>query len=409
MGWKGRKGRMGGKGTLYLLCLFLTLSPGVRAQFQMPDAKQMSGIPRPVTDLPNSSISIRLIRGDLSNNITNFPVELHAGSQVKTVKTDDSGRAQFDGLTAGTTVKAIAVVDGERLESQEFPVPAQGGVRLMLVATDKTKGPATTPEAPPITGQVVIGTQSRIVIEPGDETINIFYLLDVQNTARAPVNPPAPFVIDLPTGAGNAQIMDGSSPLATAKGRRVTVSGPFPPGATFVQIAYGMPSGSGSIDVTQAFPANIEQLAVIVKKVGNTTLSSRQVSNQREMPAEGETYIAATGGAIQAGQPIALTVSGFPHHSSTPRTIALFLAVVIVGIGAWAARGSGGSDAEAAAAERKQLIARREKLFADLLRLEHDHIAKRGDERKYAARREQLVAALEQVYGALDRGDDVAA
>jgi len=172
-----------------LLCVLcaLSVSDVATAQFQMPDAKQMSGIPRPVTDLPNSSISVRLIRGDLSNNITNFPVELHAGSQVKTVKTDDSGRAQFDGLTAGTTVKAIAVVDDERLESQEFPVPAQGGVRLMLVATDKSKGPATTPDAPAISGQVVIGTQSRIVIEPGDETINIFYLLDVQNTARAPV------------------------------------------------------------------------------------------------------------------------------------------------------------------------------------------------------------------------------
>ena len=112
--------------------------------------------------------------------------------------------------------------------------------------------------------------------------------------------------------------------------------------------------------------------------------------------------------AIQAGQPIALTVSGFPHHSSMPRTIALVLAVVIVAIGAWAARGTG-HDGDATAAERKQLIARREKLFADLLRLEHDRIAKRGDERKYAVRREQLVAALEQVYGALDRGDDVAA
>ena len=58
---------------------------------------------------------------------------------------------------------------------------------------------ATTPDAPPIAGQVVIGTQSRIVIEPGDENVNIFYLLEIQNTARAPVNPPAPFVIDVPT------------------------------------------------------------------------------------------------------------------------------------------------------------------------------------------------------------------
>jgi len=343
---------------------------------------------------------VRLIRGDLSNNIPNHPVELHVGSKVQTVKTDESGRAQFDGLPAGTAVKAVAVVDDERLESQEFPVPAQGGVRLMLVATDKTKAPATTPDAPPIAGQVAIGSQSRIVIEPGDETVNVFYLLEIQNTARAPVNPPTPFVLEVPSGASTAQIMEGSSPLATASGRRVTVASPFPPGATFVQVAYSMPSGSGAIDVTQTFPANMEQLAVIVRKVGNTTLSSRQVTNQQEMPAQGETYIAAMGGAITAGQPISLAVGGFPHRSTAPRTIALVLAIGIVAIGAWTATRN--TDDQARAAERKQLIARREKLFTDLLKLEHEHAAKRGDERKYSERRERLVSSLEQVYGALD-------
>ena len=102
----------------------------------MPDPKQMAGIPRPVTDLPNGTVSVRLIRGQLSNNITNFPVELHVGSQVRTTKTDDAGRAEFGNLPSGATIKAVAVVDGERLESEEFPAPAQGGIRLMLVATD---------------------------------------------------------------------------------------------------------------------------------------------------------------------------------------------------------------------------------------------------------------------------------
>src|SRR5437899_9975211 len=88
----------------------------VFAQFQMPDAKEMSGIPRPVTDLPNGTISVRLIRGDLSNNLPNHPVELHVGAKVLTEKTDEAGRAQFAGLEAGATVKAVAVVDGERLE-----------------------------------------------------------------------------------------------------------------------------------------------------------------------------------------------------------------------------------------------------------------------------------------------------
>jgi len=394
---------------LGVLCaLFLLHSALPSAQFQMPDPKQMSGIPRPVNDLPNGSISVRLIRGELSNNITGHPVEMHAGSKVQTVRTDDAGRAQFDGLTPGTSVKATAEVDGEHLESQEFPVPAQGGIRLMLVATDTSKGPATTPSAPPISGQVVIGSQSRVVIEPSDETVQVFYLLDVQNTARAPVNPTTPFIVDLPRGASSATIMDGSSPLASANGRRVTVDGPFPPGSTFVQIAYAMSGDSGSIDVSQVFPATFQQLAVIVKKVGATTLSSRQITNQREMPAEGQTFIAAMGGAVPAGQPLQLTVEGFPHHATWPRNLALILAAAIIGVGAWIARGRSDRD-EADAAERKRLIARREKLFADLVRLEHDHRAGRADERRYVDRREQLVSALEQIYGALDRGDDVAA
>ena len=44
----------------------------------------------------------------------------------------------------------------------------------------------------------------------------------------------------------------------------------------------------------------------------------------------------------------------------------------------------------------------REKLLNELARLEHERRAGRYDERRYSARREELVAALEQVYGALD-------
>src|SRR6267378_6715133 len=117
----------------FLLCVLGVLcvrSAMVRAQFEMPDPKQMSGIPRPVDDLPSGSISVRLIRGALSNNIVNHPVQLRVGDQVLTVKTDDAGRAQFDKVTPGATVKAAADVDGEHLESQEFRAPPQGGIRL---------------------------------------------------------------------------------------------------------------------------------------------------------------------------------------------------------------------------------------------------------------------------------------
>jgi hypothetical protein len=123
------------------------------AQFQMPDPRQMAGIPRPVDDLPNTSISVRLIRGQLTNNIVGHPVELHFGNgRVITVNTDDAGRAQFDKLPPGQPVKFSAEVDGEHLESQEFQVPAQGGVRLMLVATDKAAAAAAS--APAVAGSI---------------------------------------------------------------------------------------------------------------------------------------------------------------------------------------------------------------------------------------------------------------
>jgi hypothetical protein len=379
-------------------------SASAQGGFAMPDAKQMSGIPRPVDDLPNGAVSVRLIRGSLANNIVGHEVKLVAGGKEFTVKTDDGGRAQFNDVPPGTTVRTYADVDGEHIESQEFPAPARGGVRLMLVATDKSKAAGAPPSNPPVNGTVTISGQSRIVMQPNDEVVELFYLLDISNTNTNPVNPPTPFVFDLPSDARGAAIMEGSSPQAKVSGTRVSVDGPFPSGHTFVQVACALPGDGGTINLSQRFPAKIEQLAVVVKKVGDTRLQGPQLRDQREVPAENDVFIAANGGEVAAGQPVELTLSGFPHQSTAPRRVALLLAAAIAAVGVWAASRSGG-DAEARADERRQLIARRDKLFTELVRLENDRRRGKIDDRRYAARREDLVASLEQIYGALDSQD----
>jgi hypothetical protein len=145
----------------------------------------------------------------------------------------------------------------------------------------------------------------------------------------------------------------------------------------------------------------VAELAVVVKKVGDTKLASPLIRAQQDMAAEGETFIAATGPGVPANQPIALTVSGIPHHSSAPMWTALALAIGIIAIGAWAATRP---DTAAAADEdgRKRLVSKREKLFSELVKLETDHRAGRVEPARYAARRAEIVAALEHVYGALD-------
>jgi len=390
------------------LAACLVFAPAwLHAQFQMPDPKQMSGIPRPVNDLPDQSISVRVIRGALSNNIANQPVELHVGPKVLTAKTDEAGRAQFDKVTPGASVKAVADVDGEHLESQEFPAPAQGGIRLLLVATDKSKGASTTPSAPgapAIAGQVVIGGNSRIVIEPGDEVLSIYYLLDIVNNARSPVNTPSPFAFDMPADGTHCGLLEGSSPLAALNGTRVRVQGSFPPGSTRVQVFCELPVVSSSLEVTQQFPVASERVAVIVKRVGDAKVSSPQIVGQQDLTTQGVTYIAASGPGVAAGQPIVLSLSDLPHHSSTPRVIALSLAAGIAIIGVWAAIRVP-AESESRKAERKRLIARRSQLFDQLIRLEQDRRGGRADGQRYASRREELLAALEHVYGALDSDD----
>jgi hypothetical protein len=260
------------------------------------------------------------------------------------------------------------------------------------------------PATPAQTGTVSIGEQSRFVVQPREEAVELFYLLDIANSQSVPVNPPTPFVFELPAGASGSAIMDGSSPQASVKGLHVTVAGPFAPGHTFVQVATSLAAEDGSIELGVKLPANLDQLAVIVKKFGDTTLKSPQLKEQREMPADGEVYIAATGGPVAAGQTIQLTIDGIPHHSQAPRRVALALAACVVLIGVWfAARPTG--DGSAQASERKRLIARREKLFNELARLDQERRSGRADERRAATRREELVSALEQIYNALENHD----
>ena len=409
---------MGGLGrptALLLLASACVLGAAVigSAQIAMPDPKEMSGIPRPDPAVPSNSVTVRVIRGALSNNIVNQIVELQVGDKVQSARTDEQGRAQFDKLPPGATLKATTIVDGERIESQVFAAPSTGGIRLMLVATDKEKEAkaAAAAKAPAVPGQVVLGmreatasraaAQSRIVIEPGDEVVDVFYFLDIVNDANTPVQPPSLFTFEMPTGATGVTLFQESQKVAAVTGTHVRVPGPFPPGVTSVQVVCQLPVTTGTLDIEQTFPAAWEQVLVLVKKFGDTKLTSPQIFRQQDFPT-GDAFMAG-GSALPAGQPILLTLTNLPHHSQTPRWIAVTVAGLIVVAGVWLAWKR--PEPTLARDERKRLIARREKLLQELVRLENDQRLGRGDRSRYAVRREELLSALERIYGALDTDD----
>jgi hypothetical protein len=394
----------------FLLALAALGAAAALASAQMPDVSQMSGVPLPASDLPDGTISVRVVRGDLSNNVVGHPVELHGGGRTWQASTDENGRAQFANLPPGTTVHAAAEVDGQRLESQNVAVPVQGGIRIILVASAGATGSGTSPPGagghaearPAVAGEVVIGGQSRFLVEVAEEALDVYALLEIANDESVPVQPREPVVFALPDGARGATALEGSSPQAAVDGRTVKVSGPFAPGRTVVQFAYRLPYSGSRAQVRQPLPLALGQTTVIVSQVGDVRFTSPQVQSHREMPGEGHRFLMGTGPGLPAGSVLQLDLTGLPYHSRVPRYTALALAALIVGFGVWLAASD---DRAARQADRERLEGRREALLNELVQLEERHRAGRGDPARYETRRRDLIAQLEEIYARLDEVD----
>jgi hypothetical protein len=293
----------------------------------MPNLKEMSGTPLPDPTMPAGTVSVRVVRGALSNNIAKQPVEFTIDGAPRTVVTDESGRAQVAGLKPGTKVRAVAVVDGERLETQEITV-ASGGTRFILAARDPLAS------ATPVKGMVVFGPETRVVAQFRQDRLELFYILEISNTARTPVDIGGPVLIDLPREARGATVMEGSTKQASAKGSRVTVLGPFPPGATEVNIGFEVPHRGAVARIEQRWPIALPQVTVVVAREGGLDVRSGQFTDTRELQ---ENAVVGTGPGLAAGATLAFDVTGLPHHAAWPRYLALGLAGIIVLTGVWAA------------------------------------------------------------------------
>lgn len=370
----------------------------------MPDLSQMAGQPIPVPDLPTGTVTVRVVRQQMTNVVADQEVELQVGNEMRPAKTDATGRATFSGLTPGTQVRAFTEVDGEKLMSVPFEIGATGGARVLLAAgleqaaAERQKAAEAAAKAPPVKGTVVFGGNSQLVFEFQDDGLSAFYLLEIVNTARVPVDLGGPLVFDVPRAAVQTSLLEESTKQASVSGTRVTVTGPFAPGTTPLQIAFRLPHSSSTLDVTQAWPVALQGLTVIVQKVGGDMhIASPQFAQTGERQLQAGLFLVGTGGALSSGQTLAMTISGLPHESTWPRDLALGAAIAIILAGFWLARGGGNAEAL-----RAQLRSRRDRLFNELVALEEQHRAGRIDARAYEQRRQTLMQQLERVYGELD-------
>ncbi|MBL8141718.1 MAG: hypothetical protein JNM38_11445 [Acidobacteria bacterium] len=389
-----------GSGAALVAMLVMGTATGVA---QMPDMRSMSGTPLPTSDLPVGSVAVRVVRETIANNLAGQTVELTAAGQTQRQTTDADGRATFAGLLPGVAVSLHADVDGEHLHAQEFTVPPEGGVRVMLVAGLGGAAAAADPAAPNAAtaapaqpGTVVLGGQSRIIIELNDASLDIYNLFEIVNPSNAPVAT-EPLVFELPEGARGATLFEGAPPQARAEGSRIVVPGPFPPGTTALPMAYQLPYTTGLVEFSQVLPADVPALVVLVNNTSGARFASPLVGDTRAVTIDGKPFISGRGGRVAAGTPIPFAIDGLPYHSQVGRYLALGLVVLVLGVGAWLAVNG---ESNSLSADRARATKKRDKLLRELAELErqrHTSLDPRID-----VKREALVSQLEKVYRQLD-------
>lgn len=369
----------------------------------MPDPAQMAGIPLPAPELPAGTVSVRVVRERMGNNVVGQTVTVTGGGQTRTGTTDEQGRTEFSGFPAGATVVASATVDGEVLTSQDLPVQANGGVRVALIA-GVAEAAARAREAakaaakePPRQGIVMFGGESRIILEFQDDTPTMFYILDIVNGARTPIDPGMPLDIEMPDGAQNPTILDGSSRQATLRGDVLRVTGPFAPGTTSIQVGFSLPDVGPDYTLRQRWPAAFEQVFLAVEDPGGVQVSSPQLPSTETVNADGgKRFVMASGGRIAAGDEMVVNISGIPAHSMTARYTAVGIAFGILALGLlWALKPS--PDVSAAELQKD-----RERLMRELVGIEERRASGRP-KAKDAERRPVVVAELERVLAAIEQ------
>jgi hypothetical protein len=232
-----------------------------------------------------------------------------------------------------------------------------------------------------------------------NDALDVYYILEIVNSARTRVDTGGPLVIDLPAGASGATALENSSKTATVSDQRITVTGPFASGTTTVQAAFRMPYDTGTLTMTQTWPVAFQQVIVGVQKVGGLRISSPQLNQTNDVRTDnGDVFVLGNGPALPAGGTLTLTLSGLPFHSPTPRYVALTLAGALLAFGAWLTI-SGRSRVDES---RQALVARRDTLLGQLAQLESKRRSGASDAEAQARRRTRILGELEQIYGELD-------
>jgi hypothetical protein len=125
-------------------------SPAGLAPTAQPKMVRAAGMPLPDDALAPGILTVRVINGGFTNNVANQPVSVSVdGGAQEQATTGQDGRAQFAHLPIGAKVTARTTLGDTTLVSDEFVIPAESGIRILLALGEAAvaTGPVAAPSA----------------------------------------------------------------------------------------------------------------------------------------------------------------------------------------------------------------------------------------------------------------------
>ncbi len=284
------------------------------------------GHPLPDGQLSVGTISVRVIAGAPSIPVTGADVTLLVNNEPRQARTDAAGRATFAGLAPGATVQAqIKDSDGKDISSDAFPVPDEGGARLMLSTKPfggggtgmpgaEATGPmmgggAGMPEARAMSGQPRPERSDPV----GTYTVRVTYNdLKMEGGKLSDPKPPVGTLVSIVGYAADDTIKVVTQPLG-ADGH-VTFDGLDQTGGTSYFVLATLPRNNAS-DKLIAVPA------VLDAQSGVRCVLSGEKRDSTAPPIDDYTKLVAQDGSATPAGKVRVTLDGVPVDAAAKVTL----------------------------------------------------------------------------------------
>jgi hypothetical protein len=265
------------------------------------------------------TVSVRVVAGSPSSPVIGTEVTLVVGGTPRVARTDNSGRALFPGLTAGTQVQAkIVDAEGKDQTSEAFEVPSAGGARVMLSTKPFVGGagpmmgggaaaaPGGMPEARQMSGQPRPDREQPAGSYSVRLTYNNLAMIGGKPTDSAP-----------PVGETVTLVAYNADDKVTVKTEKTDAAGHAtffnldPSGSTVYFALAALPRGAG-VDRVMAMPIQLDgQMGVKAILSGDkrdaTTPNLDELATQQAIPTP-------------AGK-VRVTIEGFPSDGAPVRLV----------------------------------------------------------------------------------------